>query len=205
MSGTWPSTPAPRVITIQSFEPAIVSVAQSLRRYVRTRGGQRWMVRIQYNRLKREEWEPLEIFAQAQRGQYEKFNIVLPGPPTAQRGTMAGTPLVNGAHSAGDNTIATDGYTPGAANVFKSGAYIKFANHAKVYRVYGDVTASGGGAATLTIVPALVTTLSDNEAITHASVPMQVVLTSDMAGFAYGPGQILADGPVFDLLEDPYT
>jgi hypothetical protein len=118
---------------------------------------------------------------------------------------MAGTPLVNGAHSAGDDTITTDGYTPSAANVFKSGAYIKFANHAKVYRIYGDVSANGSGQATLNIQPALVTALSDNEAITHTNVPMQVSLTSDTAGFRVGPASILEEAPQFEMIEDPYS
>lgn len=201
MSGAWPTSPVPRAVQIQSYEPALVSVSQSLRRYVRSRGGQRWMVKLQYSRMLRADWEPLQIFAQVQHGQYEKFTWTI---PLAQLGTMAGTPLVNGVHAVGDDTIATDGYTPGAANVFKSGAYIKFANHAKVYRVYGDVTANGSGQATLTIQPALAVALSDNEAITHSSVPMQVALVSDVAGFRVGPGSILEDQPFFEFLEDPF-
>lgn len=205
MSGTWPTSPRPQAVLIESFEPSQISTAQSLKRWARSRGGHRWVVKLRYGPLLRSEWEPLDAFAQMQHGQYEKFSIVVAGAPEAQRGTMAGVPLVNGAHAAGVSSIATDGYTPSAPNVFKSGAYIKFAGHAKVYRVYGDLNASVGGAVTLPIWPALIAGVADNEAITYANVPMQCALVSDRTGVEYQAALIARDGMEYQMIEDPYS
>jgi hypothetical protein len=76
MSGSYPTTPVPKSITITGISPALVSVTHSLRRQVRSRGGQRWKIEADYAPLTRAAFAPLFAFANAQRGQYETFTYV---------------------------------------------------------------------------------------------------------------------------------
>lgn len=185
MSGTFPVSPAPRSIKLSSFTPTLISVTHSLKRQVRRRGGQQWALELEFAPMTRDQFAPIYAFAMAQRGQYETFTYTPPviGTP---RGAVGGSPLANGAHSAGDNTIATDGW-PASTVVFKAGDFVKFAGHNKVYMVTGDATSNGSGAVTLTIEPPLNTALADNEAITATAVPFTVAMVSDMQEFQTGP------------------
>ena len=48
MSGTFPTSPAASSVNIMSIEPTLVSVTQNLKRQVRRRGGQRWLIEVQF-------------------------------------------------------------------------------------------------------------------------------------------------------------
>jgi hypothetical protein len=176
MSGTFPTTPAPSSMSLRSIQPTLISVAHSLKRQVRSRGGQRWGFALGFQNRTRDEMAPLLAFALAQVGQYETFTYTPPviGTP---RGVATGTPLVVGAHTTG-RSVATDGWTP-SITVMKAGDFLKFANHAKVYMLTADAVSSGGGAATLAIEPELVSDLADNEAMTITAVPFTVAFASD--------------------------
>jgi hypothetical protein len=202
MSGTWPTSPVPRAIEWLQWRPAFVDESHSLQRYVRTRGGQRWVVTLRYNVLTRDAWAPLNAFVQQQAGPYEKFNIVLQGPGGTPRGTVAGTVLANGAAAVGASSVAVDGITVG--RTWKAGDPLKFANHVKVYVLAADATVNGSGQATLSITPPLQEAVADNEAITYTSVPMQCSLADDRHGVTYGP-LYLSEPLVYQLIEDPTT
>jgi hypothetical protein len=179
MSGAFPTTVALADMTITSLEPTQVSVTHSLKRQVRRRGGQRWGLRGSYAPLTRAQAAELFAFSVKQRGQFETFTIV---PPTVSTpmGVATGTPLINGAHVAGDTTIATDGWTNSTADILKAGDYIKFAGHDKVYMVTADaISSSSGGAVTVSIHPALMSALANNEGITVSNVPFTVAFASD--------------------------
>jgi len=178
MSGAYPTTVALADMTITSLEPTQVSVSHSLKRQVRTRGGQRWAIRGSYAPLTRVQAAELFAFSVKQKGQFETFTIV---PPTVSTpmGVATGTPLVNGAHVAGDTTIATDGWTTSTTDILKAGDFLKFAGHDKVYMLTADATSSGGGAVTVSIHPALMSALANNEGITVSSVPFTVAFASD--------------------------
>ena len=90
--------------------------------------------------------------------------------------------LVNGNQSAGDSTIALDGFAGDGANRFKTGDFIKFASHNKVYMVVADVTSSSN-AATVTIEPPLVADIANDSAVTYDNVPFTVHLTNDAQEF----------------------
>ena len=126
-------------------------------------------------------------FIMKQRSGKESFTII-PPEISNTRGTETGTLLVNNAHTAGDTTITIDGHSSDAAGVLKSGDFIKFAGHDKVYMIVSDVTSSSN-ASTITIEPPLTTALSNNEVITYNNVPFTVYLLNDMQEF----GQIGAD------------
>lgn len=198
MSGTFPTTPLPTALRLRSTQPTLVSVAHSLKRQVRSRGGQRWSFALDYRNRTRAEMASLLAFALAQRGQYETFQFV-PALLGVPQGVATGTPLVNGAHTTG-RSIATDGWTP-SITVMNAGDFIKFAGHAKVYMLTADVVSNGSGAATLTIEPELYSDLANNEALTVTAVPFTVAFAADDHEAS------LMAGPVFnwscELVESP--
>ena len=176
MSGTYPTSPAPRDVTLRSVQPTLVSTAHSLQQQVRSRGGQRWGFALAYRNLTRAQLSELIGFAVAQRGQYSTFTFtpaVLGYPQT----TVSGTPLCAGATASG-RSVTTDGWAL-SATVLKAGEFVKFANHAKVYMLTADVTSNGSGQATLSIEPALQSNVADNEAITCNGVPFTCAFASD--------------------------
>jgi hypothetical protein len=123
----------------------------------------------------------LMAFIIKQRSSKENFTIVPPDVTTIN-GSESGTVLVNGSHSAGDTTIAMDGFGGDGSGRFKAGDLIKFASHTKVYMIVSDVTSSSN-AATVTIEPPLQSALVDNSVVTYSSVPFTVHLTSDIQEF----------------------
>ena len=188
MSGTFPTSPVPADIKVSSFTPTLVSQTQSLKRQVRRRGGQRWAFEVNFPPMTRAEFAPIYAFCLAQRGQYETFTFVPPVVSDPQ-GTATGTPLANGAHSAGDNTIVTDGWS-NSITALKAGDFLKFSGHNKVYMVTADATSDGSGNSTLTVEPPLLAAVADNEAITVSDVPFTVALTTDTQEYSAGPPNV---------------
>ena len=183
MSGTFPSSPAFKSLSVSSVQPTFVSRSISGRRQSRQIGGQYFRMRATFPSMTRAEFAPIYAFVMAQRGRYESFTLI---PPVlnAGLGSPAGTPLVNGASQTG-RSIVTDGWNA-SITIFKAGDYLKFANHDKVYTVTADATSNGSGASTITIEPALVTSPADDSAITYTSVPFTVALRSGIQEFDTG-------------------
>ena len=75
----------------------------------------------------------------------------------------SGTPLVNGALSVGDTSVAVDGMSGSSGLV--AGDIITFAGHTQTYAVTVAGTTSSG-AQTVTVSPALKAAVADNAAIT---------------------------------------
>lgn len=185
MSGSFPLTPSPSAIKIQSLAPTRVSVAHSLRRSTRTTGAQRWLVTADWMGLTRSQFAPIQAFVIAQRGQWDSFTMVLPGHKAPQ-GAATGTPLVNGAVQSG-RSLLTDGWTPGTAGILKAGDFIGIAGQSKVYMVTADANSDAAGNATLTIEPALMGSPADNAALVVRNVPFTLALASDTLEMAVQP------------------
>jgi hypothetical protein len=118
----------------------------------------------------------------------------LAGDPSyrASRGTIAGTVLVNGAHSARAKTLALKGMTAGTTLL--AGDYIQLGSSSasRLHAVLSDVTADGSGNATLDIWPALRTSYSDSAAVTYNSpVGLWRLATNEMPN-DFSPGQIFS-------------
>ena len=75
----------------------------------------------------------------------------------------SGTPLVNGALSAGDTSVAIDGMTGTGGLVV--GDVITFAGNSQTYAVKA-AGATSSGAQTVTVAPAITATIADNAAVT---------------------------------------
>jgi hypothetical protein len=163
-----------------------MSVSHSLKRQVRTRNAQRWAISYTWSPMDRSAFMQFYAFLLSQRGQYDTFTCTLYGARWPL-GSWAGTPVVNGAAQTG-STINLKGFTASATGVAKAGDLLKFNGHTKVYMVTADANADGTGLATLSIVPALMTSPADNEIIVTNNVPFTVALTSDNADVTVSAG-----------------
>jgi hypothetical protein len=101
--------------------------------------------------------------------------------PTHTAGVPGGTPLVVGAHSAGDTTIDIDGMTA-TTGTYKKGDVVLFDGDTHAYAIQADVTASGAGAVTVTVSPPLRVALADNATVTLKATH-KVNLACDPAAF----------------------
>ena len=189
MAGAFPISSAGfSTLGIKSIQNTIISKSQSGKKLARQIDGQRFAFTAQIITGKRSDiYGELMAFIIKQRSQKENFTIIPPEIEDA-RGVETGTLAVNGSHTVGDTTIAIDGFAADTANRLRSGDFIKFNGHTKVYMVVADVT-SPSGAATVTIEPPLTTALSDDEAVSYDNIPFTVHLTNDVQEF----GAVSAD------------
>jgi len=183
MSGAFPISNAKfSTMGIKSIQTTIISKSDSGKRLARQIDGQRFAFSVEIITGKRSDiYGELMAFIVKQRSGKETFTITPPEIKNA-RGSETGTVLVNGVHAVGDTTIAMDGFAGDSAGRFKTGDFIKFASHNKVYMVVADVTSSSN-AATVTIEPPLTTALADDSVVTYDNVPFTVFLTNDIQEF----------------------
>ena len=192
MSGTLPTSPAFKSLSITSVQPTLISKAISGRRQARQIGGQYWKMTVSYPPMTRAQFAPIYAFIVAQRGSFESF-IVIPTVVSNPLGSAGGTPLVNGASQTG-RSLVTDGWTNSTA-IFVAGDYLKLAGNDKVYMVTADATSNGSGSATISIEPALVASPANDEAIAFENIPFTVALTTGVQEFSTGTGGLFE----FDL------
>jgi hypothetical protein len=182
MSGTFPSSPAPRDVAISSNQNTIVTTTASGRRQARQIDGQRFRLRVRFPIMTRTEFAPINAFIMKQRSQMESFQYV---PPTIDDplGVATGIISVNGAILAGVTSVAIDGMANSTSGVFKAGDYFRFTGQTKVYMVMADVSSNGSGQGTLTFEPPLRDNVSDNAVLIYSNVDFTVGLTGDIQEF----------------------
>jgi len=180
MSGAFPiSNSKFETMGIKSIQNTIISKSQSGKKLARQIDNQRFGFTAKIITAKRSDvYGELMAFIIKQRSGKENFTIIPPEIEDA-RGNASGTILVNGTHAVGDTTINVDAMT----GTFKSGDFVSFASHTKVYMVVADVTADGSNEATLTIEPPLITALTNDSVVTYDNVPFTVHLTNDIQEF----------------------
>jgi hypothetical protein len=182
MSGTFPSSPAPRDVAISTNQNTIVTTTASGRRQARQIDGQRFRLRVRFPIMTRAEFAPINAFVMKQRSQMESFQYV---PPTIDDalGVASGVISVNGAISAGVTSVAIDGMANSTSGVFKAGDYFRFTGQTKVYMVMADVSSNGSGQGTLTFEPPLRANVADNTVLIYSNVDFTVGLTGDIQEF----------------------
>ena len=185
MSGTFPSSPAPRDVAISTNQNTIVTTTASGRRQARQIDGQRFRLRLRFPIMTRTEFAPINAFIMKQRSQMESFQYV---PPTIDDalGVASGVISVNGAISAGVTSVAIDGMANSTSGVFKAGDFFRFTGQSKVYMVVADVSSNGSGAGTLTFEPPLRSNVADNAVLIYSNVDFTVGLTGDIQEFTIG-------------------
>ncbi len=182
MSGTFPSSPAPRDVAISTNQNTIVTTTASGRRQARQIDGQRFRLRLRFPIMTRTEFAPINAFVMKQRSQMESFTY---SPPTISSalGVASGVISVNGAILAGVTSVAIDGMANSTSGVFKAGDLFRFTGQTKVYMVMADVSSNGSGQGTLTFEPPLRANVSDNAVLIYSGVDFTVGLTGDIQEF----------------------
>lgn len=190
MSGTFPTSPAFRAVTLKSERTNFRSESVSGRTTVRNIGGQKWRFTAKFAPLTRAQFGPIAAFVMQQKGGSESFTVQIP-EYSDQSGDATGTILANGGAAIGATSAAIDGIT----GTLKAGDFIKWANHNKVYMITADLT----GAGTLSFQPELASSVADNEALTYTAVPFTVRLDNDVQ--EYGISTDLLVGYEIDMVE----
>jgi len=185
MSGTFPSSPAPRDVAISSNQNTIVTTTASGRRQARQIDGQKFRLRLRFPVMTRSEFAPILAFIMKQRSQMESFQYV---PPTVDDslGSASTVISVNGAVSAGATSCSIDGMGNNLTGVLKAGDFFRFTGQTKVYMCVADVSSNGSGAGTLTFEPPLRSNVSDNAVLIYSNVDFTVGLTGDIQEFTIG-------------------
>ena len=184
MSGALPTTPVFNAMNFKDESNTLISISDSGRRFARKIDNQRWKFTCKYVNLSRAEFAPILAFITKQRGAKETFTVTPPKISDAL-GSETTTISVNGSHTAGDTTIAIDGFNSDTAGSLKAGDFLKFASHTKVYQVVSDVTPSSN-AATVTIEPPIIEALANDSTVTYDAVPFTVYLTSSVQSYSMG-------------------
>ena len=185
MSGTFPSSPAPRDVAISTNQNTIVTTTASGRRQARQIDGQKFRLRLRFPVMTRTEFAPILAFIMKQRSQMESFQYTPPSVDDAL-GVASGVISVNGAISAGVTSVAIDGMANSTSGVFKAGDFFRFTGQSKVYMVVTDVSSNGSGQGTLTFEPPLRSNVADNAVLIYSNVDFTVGLTGDIQEFTIG-------------------
>ena len=189
MSGQFPTSPNFRSLNFKDNRPTLLNQTLSGKKQVRQIGSQYFSFTVQMPPLQQEKAQEVFAFLQKQKGSFEDFTIVAP-LDNLGAGKSETDILVNGTFSAGDASIALDGFTANQTGALKAGDLIKFASHSKVYMVRDTADSLSAGEMTLTISPNLVASLADNEAVTVNKPSFTVYLenneimySTDASGF----------------------
>jgi len=185
MSGTFPSTPTTKGVSITSQQNTIVSTTVSGRRQARQIDGQRFKLTLSFPIMTRSEFAPILAFIMKQRSQLESFQYT-PATMASSNGVASGVIRVNGAISAGVNSVAIDGMANSTSGIFKAGDFFRFTGQNKVYMCVADVSSNGSGQGTLTFEPPLRTGVADNAILIYSNVDFTVGLTNDVQEFRVG-------------------
>lgn len=160
---TPPSSPAPQRVVLRPSAVTGASVSPyTLTQQVYKYDGQIWQMDVYLPPMTDAQARPWIAFLISLNGRYGTFTY---GDPSARvpRGTVPGTPLVNGASQTGQE-LDTKGWTAGQTGILLAGDYIQFGS--ELHRVMKDVDSDGSGLATLDIFPRIRTSPADNAAIT---------------------------------------
>lgn len=168
MAITFPA-PLPNTTDIETAALAMQSVVAVSKspftgvEQIQKHQGQWFTAKIQLSPMNRPDAEVWLAFLASLNGRENTFLLGDSLGATA-RGTVAGTPLVNGASQTG-NSLTTNGWDVGATIL--AGDYIQLGSGstAELYKVLEDETADGSGEATLDIWPDLRSTPGDTDAI----------------------------------------
>lgn len=161
---------------------------------------QGWQADITLPPMKRasaEEWISFLLKLNGRRGTFLLHN---PASLTT-RGIGTGTPLINGAHAAGVNSLVTDGWTINQTGILKAGDLIQLGtgSTSRMYKNLSDVNSDGSGNATLDIWPSTRAAAANNDPIVVSSCKSVFRLaTNDMS---WDIGEALVYGIGFSAVE----
>jgi hypothetical protein len=168
MAITYPlALPSAGIRSIRITARSVVAVSSSpftLSQQTQVHPGQIWQAEIGLPPMRRaiaEQWISFLLSLNGPEGTF------LMGDPDAKtpRGTIAGTILVNGIHSARSATLAIKGATAGTTLLRGDYVQVGTGSSAHLHKVLQDATANGAGQMTLDIWPKLRADLANNAAV----------------------------------------
>ena len=92
----------------------------------------------------------------------------LPISQVYNRGTWAGSPLVDGASQVG-SSVNLKGFTINTNNIVRGDDWVQFAGDTKVYQVLENASSDGSGKLTLKLNTPLIATAADAAVVTHGN------------------------------------
>lgn len=191
--GTFPSTPGFSAAGFKQNTITKRTQTASGRQIRATNATTLWSGTLVFPTMNLSEFRPIQAFVALSQGTLNEFDIVIPLVSESQSVNAAAlSATVDGAHSAGDTTIAISTNLGGAGNALKAGDIVRFANHSKVYMCTSDINTDGLGNATMNIQPALTENLVNNENITTNNVPFRMILSNDVQEFGYQTNSLVS-------------
>lgn len=190
LSRTGPSSWAWRKLSnSQTFESPLTRGVQTL-----ALPGARWAVTATWDNLQVEDAALLRGFLASLRGTAGRFFLANQGH--RQRGSVAGTPLINGAAQTGAS-LDTDGWTPGATLLV--GDFVGYNAGAELRMVVADATADGTGAMSLSLDEPIRVSPADDSALVVTSPTCVMRLSGDEIGWSNLIGRV--SGFTLDAVE----
>lgn len=173
---TYPTTPTFNALKVGSESPTLFSKAVNGRTQSRKIGGQSWSFTAGYAPMTQAEFKPVWAYLIARKGRHGVFTVV---PPVISSTSGTGTGTVTCTAAAIGAVAVT---VAGLTGTLKTGDFVKFANHTKVYML----TADRDGAGAIAIEPPLTSALASNEQMNYNDVPFTVRLDNDLVEFNIG-------------------
>jgi hypothetical protein len=189
-------------LTVKSNQPVFVSDTLSLKRAIQRRSSQRWEIETRLSPLKESANDLMVNFIT--KGFDTIHQIIVPqNYAVFTKTTAAGlvqTDSVN--RVAGVNQLAIAMTAINAGKLIPKGAFIKFANHSKIYMVIENCSMSASQVTALKIFPQLRQAVPAGTLITYSDdVRMSVRYDTEVVtGMVYEDG-LLMDNGVIKLIE----
>ena len=163
---TFPTHTNVRSIDLRAVNAVAMSMSPfTYKQQVFAHQGQRWEADVTLPPMKRSDAEQWVAWLVSLKGLRGTFLMGDPVGCTA-RGSVGGTPLVNGASQTGD-TLNIDGCTASQTPWIKAGDYIQLgsASSASLHKVLADANSDGSGEVVLDIWPNINVAQADNATI----------------------------------------
>mgnify|MGYP005997435733 FL=1 len=163
---TFPTHTNVRSIDLRAVNAVAMSMSPfTYKQQVFAHQGQRWEADVTLPPMKRSDAEQWVAWLVSLKGLRGTFLMGDPVGCTA-RGSVGGTPLVNGASQTGD-TLNIDGCTASQTPWIKAGDYIQLgsASSASLHKVLADANSDGSGEVALDIWPNINVAQADNATI----------------------------------------
>ena len=147
--------------------------------YRKSVGSQHWLMTVTSKSLDRAEQGELFAFLAKQEGMLGSFTFVPPIYGSTSSDNATGTPLVTQDYVAGLSSVRANG----GGGTLKSGDFIKFSNHNKVYMLTADVNQDLSSEDTFEFTPRLEHEVNNTTTIIYNNVPFKMMLMSDRQVF----------------------
>jgi len=197
-------------VQIQSSSPTQVSTTNSGRIITRSAAGHKFDIKITYNPMTRDQFEPVYSFLLQQKGRLKPFFVQLPNQYTSRNSAFAtysasNTPTSSGVHTQGTEFMLQAGHSSTQTTSPKPGDTFTIADtndslHTKAYRVtrvmnnadYHSGLHSQPSAAQRIVyfTPALQRSVATGQNIDYYQPLFRVILKNDVQSYSLGTNNL---------------